>query len=231
MQAAENIGAIPLRGGGMHATAKLLPLFDGDAYAVFAFIETATPVNETQGSERLSYTQWAMINPMVPVATSELIAAEDSAVRQYASDSTSAAIEPEQRATASVMAAYHRNRRDAFLKISEMPEDYMTVSTQPLRSFPLIGALDATAQLIPRDDNDREAPRRNSSLGWAFARQAGIATVVVRKGCESSVEARAALSVAQRLLRGITHATRGARPKVVLTSPDVSLGASGRSVE
>ena len=33
MQAAENIGAIPLRGGGMTATAKLLP-FDGDAYAV-----------------------------------------------------------------------------------------------------------------------------------------------------------------------------------------------------
>ena len=38
MQAAENIGGIPLRDGRMYATAKLLP-FDGDEYAVFAFIE------------------------------------------------------------------------------------------------------------------------------------------------------------------------------------------------
>ena len=53
IQAAENIGATPLRGGGMYATAKILP-FGGDAYAVFAFIETAVLVNETQGSERLS---------------------------------------------------------------------------------------------------------------------------------------------------------------------------------
>ena len=49
IQAAENTGATPLRGGGMHATAKLLP-FDGDAYAVFAFIETAILANEAQGS-------------------------------------------------------------------------------------------------------------------------------------------------------------------------------------
>ena len=45
IQAAENIGAIPLRGGGIRATAKLLP-FDGDAYAVFALIETVVLVNE-----------------------------------------------------------------------------------------------------------------------------------------------------------------------------------------
>ena len=128
MQAAENTGAIPQRAGGMHATAKLLP-FDGDAYAVFAFIETAILVNEAQGSERLSYTQRAMINPTVRVATSELIAAEDSAVWQYAADSTSAAIEPDQRAMASVKAAYHRNRREAFLKIGETLEDYITVAT------------------------------------------------------------------------------------------------------
>ena len=38
MQAAGSIGAIPLRGGAMHATAKLLP-FQGDTYAVFAVIE------------------------------------------------------------------------------------------------------------------------------------------------------------------------------------------------
>ena len=77
-EAAENIGAIPLRGGGMYATAKLLP-FGGGAYAVFAYVETAILVNEAQGSdvrrERLSDTQLrAMINPMVwgfgrPLAT------------------------------------------------------------------------------------------------------------------------------------------------------------------
>ena len=50
VQAAENIGSIPLRGGGMHATAaKLLP-FDGDAHAVFAYVETAILVNEAQES-------------------------------------------------------------------------------------------------------------------------------------------------------------------------------------
>ena len=39
MQAAEAIGAIPMRDGRMMATVKFLP-FDGDRYAVFAYIET-----------------------------------------------------------------------------------------------------------------------------------------------------------------------------------------------
>ena len=36
---------------------------------MFAFIETVVLVNEAQGSERLSYTQRAMLNPTVRVAT------------------------------------------------------------------------------------------------------------------------------------------------------------------
>ena len=94
---------------------------------------------------------------------------------RFAADSSSSTIKPEQRATASVKLAYHRNRREALLKISETPEDVITVATQPLQSSPVLGALGATAQLIPRDDSDRAAPRRRSSLSWAFARQAAIA--------------------------------------------------------
>ena len=40
----------------MHATAKLLPV-QGEAYAVFAFVETVILVNETHGRERLDYSQ------------------------------------------------------------------------------------------------------------------------------------------------------------------------------
>ena len=75
------------------------------------------------------------------------------------------------------------------------------MATQPLQSFPVIGALDATAQLIPRGDSGRTVARRRSALGWAFARQAAIATVIVRKGCETSVDARAAMMVAKRVDR------------------------------
>ena len=74
-------------------------------------------------------------------------------------------------------------------------------ATRPLQSFPVLGALDATAQLIPRDDSVRAVSRRRSSLGWAFARQSAITTVIVRKDCESSVDSRAAMMVAKRLLR------------------------------
>ena len=55
-QAAANFGAIPLRDGSTQSAAKLLP-FDGDAYGVFAFVESVLLVNEAQGNERLSYTQ------------------------------------------------------------------------------------------------------------------------------------------------------------------------------
>ena len=109
--------------------------------------------------------------------------------------------EPEQRRTATVKAAYHYNLRDGIVRVSESPEKFILVVTQPLQNFPVLDALDVTARLIPRDDNDRDVAKRRSSLGWAFARQARIAAVIVRKGCESSVDARAAMVVAQRLFR------------------------------
>ena len=60
------------------------------------------------------------------------------------------------------------------------------MATQPLQSFPCLGALDVTAQLIPRDDSNRDASQRRSSLGWAFARESSIATAIVRKDCQAS---------------------------------------------
>ena len=45
MQAAANFGAIPLRDGSTQSTVKLLS-FDGDAYGVFAFVESVLLVNE-----------------------------------------------------------------------------------------------------------------------------------------------------------------------------------------
>ena len=105
-----------------------------------------------------------MLNPMVRAVTQELVAVKDSAMARYATESSSSAIEPEQRRAASDKRAYHRNLREAFLKISESPEDFILVATQPLQSFPVLGALDTTVQLIPRDDNEtarcRGAARR-----------------------------------------------------------------------
>ena len=118
MHAAANFGAIPLRDGSTQATAKLLP-FGGDEYAVFAFIETVVLVNEAQGNERLSYTQWLMLNPMIQSAAMCLVAAEDDAVSRYATDSAPEMSEPEQRRTVSVKLSYHRNLREGMLKISE----------------------------------------------------------------------------------------------------------------
>ena len=203
MQAAETIGAIPMRDGFMIATAKLLP-FDGDGYAVFAFIETVILVNEAQGSERLSYTQRLMLNPMVRSASRELVAVEHSAIARHTTDRTSSTIEPDQRRSAvrpQKKLAYHRNLRESLIKISDSLEGFILIATQPLQSFPVLGALDATAQLIPRKDSGRTVSRRRSSLGWAFARQSAIATVIVRKDCESSVDSHAVMMVAKRLLR------------------------------
>ena len=86
MQTAANFGTIPMRDGSTQATAKRLP-FDGDAYGVFAFIEIVVLINEAQGNERLSYTQRAMLNPMVQLAAMDPVAAEDDAVSCYAIDS------------------------------------------------------------------------------------------------------------------------------------------------
>ena len=73
MQAAEHFGAITLRDGSAKAKVQLLP-FDGDAYGVFAFVESTLLLNEPQSSELLSLTQRLMINPMVRSAAAELIA-------------------------------------------------------------------------------------------------------------------------------------------------------------
>ena len=60
----------------------------------------------------------------------------------------------------------------------------MVVASQPLqKSFPCLDA-------IPRDDSDRDAPRRRSSLGWAFARESPIATAIVRKDFQVSADSR-----------------------------------------
>ena len=120
---------------------------------------------------------------------------------------------------------YHSNLRGAFNRVAEPPENYMLVATQPLQSFPCLGALDVTAQLIPRDDSDRDASQRPSSLGWAFARESPIATVIVRKDCQVPVDSRAAMLVAQRLLRTATPPAAsvlrptGSVPDVALVKP------------
>ena len=99
------------------------------------------------------------------------------------------------------------------------------VATQPLQCSPVLGALDATARLIPRDDSDRAVTKRRQTLGWAFARQASIETVIVRKGFASTADARAVMMVAKRLLRTTTppaaSALRPTRsvPEVKLTPP------------
>ena len=62
-QAAEHFGTTTLRDGSAKAKIQLLP-FDGDAFAVFAFIESVLLLNEPQSSERLSLTQRLMTNPI-----------------------------------------------------------------------------------------------------------------------------------------------------------------------
>ena len=99
------------------------------------------------------------------------------------------------------------------------------VASQPMQSFPCLGALDAAVQLIARNDSDTDAPRRRSALGWAFAREASIATAIVRMTCQVLLDARAAMMammVAQRLLRTPTPAAAGVlRPTGSV--PDVKL--------
>lgn len=102
--------------------------------------------------------------------------------------------------------------------------------TQPLQNFPVLAALGASAKLIPRDGNDRGVARRRSALGWAFARQAPIAAVIARKGFESSVDARAAMMMAQRLLRTPTpHAASALRPTGLV--PEVKLVPPTKTAE
>ena len=73
-------------------------------------------------------------------------------------------LEPEQRGASTKKAAYQRNLRDSLNRAIEWPENYILVASQSLQSFPCLDALDATAQLIPRDDSNRDASQRRSSL-------------------------------------------------------------------
>ena len=225
MQTADNFGAITLKDGSAKAKDQLLP-FDGDEYGVFAFVDSILLLNEPQCSERLSLTQQRlMINPMVRSAATELIAVQDEAIARYEAESASDMLEPVQRSAASKKAVHQRNIRDAPNRASQAPEQYILVASQPLQSFPCQDALDATAQLIPRNDSDTDASRRRSSLGWAFARESPIATAIARKTCQVTVDLRAAMLVAQRLLRMPTPAAArvlrptGSVPDVTLVKP------------
>ena len=108
MQAAEHFGAITLRDGSVKAKVQLLP-FDGDAFGVFAFIESFLLLNESQSNGRLSLTQRLMINPIVRTAAAELITTQDEAIARYAAESASEMLEPEQRRASTKKAAYRRN--------------------------------------------------------------------------------------------------------------------------
>ena len=114
-------------------------------------------------------------------------------MERYEAKSASDMLEPVQRSAASKKAVHQRNIRDALDRVSQAPEQYILVASQPLQSFPCLDALDATVQLIPRDDSDTDASRRRSSLGWAFARESSVATAIVRKTCQVPVDSRAAM--------------------------------------
>ena len=64
--------------------------------------------------------------------------------------------------------------RDALNRIMQSPEDYIMVASQPLQSFPCLGALDAAVMLIARNDSDTGTSRRRSALGWAPAWSASL---------------------------------------------------------
>ena len=184
MQTAGNIGAITLKDGSAKAKVQLLP-FDGDEYGVFTFVDPVLLLNEAQCSERLSLTQRLMITPpMVRAAAAQLIAVTEAAIAQHEAESADEALEAVQRCAATKKAVLQRNMRDALNRISQAPKQYILVASQPLQSFPCLGALDAAVQLIPRNDSDADASRRRSSLGWAFASESPIATAIVRKTCQ-----------------------------------------------
>ena len=102
------------------------------------------------GGRPLSGSVMQAAEAIVRSASQELIAVEDSAMARHATDRTPSTIEPEQRRTASEKLAYHRNLREALIKIGHSPDDFILIATQPLQSFPVLGAPDTTAQLIPR---------------------------------------------------------------------------------
>ena len=162
---------------------------------------------------------------MVRSAATELIATTEEAIARYEAESASEMLEAVQRCAASKKAVHRRNMRDALNRFSQAPEQDILVASQPLQSFPCLDALDATVQLIPRNDSDADASRRRSSLGWAFARESPIATAIVRKTCQVPIDLSAAILVAQRLLRMPTPAAAsvlrptGSVPDVTLVKP------------
>ena len=172
MQSAASTAAITLKDGSVKAKVQLL-LFDGDAYGVFAFFDSVLLLNEAQCSERLILTQRLMVNPMIRTAAAQLIviAATEASLAQHEAQSADEALEAVQRSAATKKAVHQANLRDALNRINQAPEQYILVASQPLQSFPCLGALDAAVQLIPRNDSDADASRRRSSLGWAFARE------------------------------------------------------------
>ena len=172
-----------------------------------------------------------MINPMVRSAAAELIATQDEAIARYTAESAPGISEPEQRRTATIKAAYQRNLRDGIARVNEWPEDLILVATQPPQSFPVLDALDVTAQLIPRDGSDRDASRRRSALGWAFARESSIATGIIRKDCQSPAGgARATMLVAQRPLRTATPPAASAL-RLTGSVPDITLAKPTKMAE
>ena len=205
MQTAASFGAIELRDGSVKAKVQLLP-FDGSEYGVFAFVDPALLLNETHGSERLGLIQRLMVTPMVRAATDQLVRVTEASIGMHESESADESLEPVQRSAATKKAAHQTDLLDALNRILQSPEEYIIVASQPLQSFPCLDALDAMVPLIPRNDGDTDASRRRSSLGWAFARDSAIATVAVRKQCHVPLDERAAMMVAQRLLRMATPA-------------------------
>ena len=224
MQSADSFGAITLRDGSAKAKVQLLP-FDGDEYGVFAFVDAALLLNEAHCSERHSLTQRLVVTPMVRTAAVQLVAATEASLAQYEAESANEPLEAVQRSAATKKAVHQSDMRDALNRITQSPEEYIMVVSQPMQSFPCLGALDAAVQLIARNDNDTDASRRRSALGWAFARESSIATVIVRKTCQVQLDARAAMMVAQRLLRTPTPAAAsvlrptGSVPDVKLVKP------------
>ena len=170
LQTAENIGAITLRDGSVKVKAQLLP-FNGCEYGTFAYIDTVLLLNEAHASERLDLTQRLMINPMVRTVAAEMVTATDAAIAQHEAQSASEGLEPIQRSVASKKAAHQRSMKQALGRIAERPEEYIMVASQPLQSFPCLDALDATAQLITRDDGNTESARRRASLAAPLPRR------------------------------------------------------------
>ena len=159
-----------------------------------------------------------MVTPMVRTAAVQLVAATEASLAQYEAESANESLEAVQRSAATKKAVHQSDMRDALNRIMQAPEEYILVASQPLQSFPCLDALDAAVPLIPRNDGDTDASRRRSALGWAFARDSSIATVIVRKACHVPLDARAAMMVAQRLLR-MPRAGRPPRPQRVSSAP------------